>query len=275
VTETDRVELSRYFDGELTDAERERVELELGRNPAARSYVEHLRLLRALTRDHDPSCAVPPATLGDGMPWRVAPSRTFRPIRWAAGAAAAAAIIVGVWWTNRMWVFPDRDVAVTSPDQPRSQSTQPPGITETEVSIPQEPADVPAASDLDAQRLAWANGELSSPTAAARVVLDHRPRHGARPPHVEILAIELAHVRPESMQEVTRELVERSTSMRQTAPHARPATKPAPVDSPQGSLQNPRDGGTMIAGGPAAPGLIVATRAVPIDRSLQTRGEIL
>src|SRR5262249_50514360 len=85
----------------------------------------------------------------------------------------------------------------------------------------------PPSLEFDAQRFAWANGETTAPTVAARIVLDSSSRHGFRPSTVEILAIELAHAQPSPMREVARTFVERNPSVRPPPSHSRSSHKPA------------------------------------------------
>jgi hypothetical protein len=237
VNEKDRMDLGRYFDGELTGEDRERIELQLTRDPDARRHVEQLEVLRKWARAHEPSSLMPATASPILRPWHDTTRRNWRPLRFGMGAAAAAAaaVLFSMWWMNRFAPLPSGNAGVSPRGVNQAGPAEPIATVQAEPTLASE---APVASDFDAQRFAWANGELPSPTVAARAVLDHRPRHGVRPPHVEILAIELAHAQPGTTQEFARELVERSASMRQSPTHARPVHKAAaPADAPQGSFR--------------------------------------
>jgi anti-sigma factor RsiW len=234
-----RLDLGRYFDGELPEAERERVERQLTADPAAMRYVEQLRLLRRLADRHDPSSGSRSAGPIDVRPWQRAAA--WRPHAWrvSAAAAAAAAIIGLVWYANSPRKLQHTTPKVSSASANVEKSSKPIEPSGSGSAAPgAAPHVAPPSLELDAQRFAWANGELTSPSAAARVVLDARPRHGSRSSNVEILAIELAHAPPHTMHQVARMVVARSVSIRQPpqpprAGHKAPSATP---NSPQGWL---------------------------------------
>jgi hypothetical protein len=237
VNDEHRLQLARFFDGELPAEERDRVERELATDPAASRYLEQLRLLRHLADRRDPSSIQCSANLLVVRPWQRAAAARQR-ARQLAWVAAAAAAILGFVWCSKSLAPRNRSPAMASPDTHARDSSK---SIESRVPDFTVSPGLPAVSpslELDAQCFAWANGELMSPASAARVLLDARPRHGARSSNAEVLAIELAHTPPNSSQEVARTLIERSVSIRLApslpkAGHKPPAATPA---TPQGLL---------------------------------------
>lgn len=216
--------LERFFDGELPDEERARVQHELTADADAAEYIEQLRRLRDLARAFESSDAVPPSRVVPG-PWSGRPTRR----RWigpAVGGLVAAGIVAAVWLVGR------------DPDAARpSGAGAPPAVVNRAVP---EPRDLPPVSgaedvplDLDAQRYEWANGELASPVRVAKLVIDQGHRRGQRSStEMEIFALELANSPDESPRDVGRVVAERTSSMRHPPLRGRAERKPAQGSPP-------------------------------------------
>ena len=158
-----RLELERYFDGELSEADRLRVARSLTDDSEADVHLDRLRLLRELARRH----AVPVS--------QSKPIRHSRPVRLAAIAAACAAGILLVM--ARQAARSGRDVS-PSPSN---------ATIETVRTAPLR------AGPAEGQWYAWANDPASRPESAAERLLRRTPRSRRRAVSEEMLALRLAN----------------------------------------------------------------------------------
>lgn len=239
MNENRKLELERFFDGELPPDEFDRVERELIADTEGARYVERLGRLRQL------------ATSDAAVPIRVSarpvvvsfPRRESRRNKWVAVAsglaAAAAGIAALVWWSNQH-EGPTGEPrlakrAFVSNELPRPKPAE---------SEPVRPSSA-APLALDAQRHVWANGEMPSPAVAARLVLD-RAAEPTRPTpaEAEILALELANSNRVSAGDIVRAVTERTNVIRH--PPARNRNSRRPARSPP-STQRDRPGDLSIA----------------------------
>ena len=228
-----KLKLERFFDGELPDDERVRVEHELTTDPEAAGYVGHLERLRTLARQSDPIDAVASRRLAPG-PWLVQPMRR----RWGmavSGGLVAAGIVATIWLVGRGLDRADH----ADPFGPTVVVHKP--IPEPSVAARKSRVADDVPLELDAQRYEWANGELATPAAAARVVIDEGHRRGQRSSsELEILAIELANSPDDSPRDVGRVVAERTTPVRQPPLRGRTVRKPghATPPGPRGVIQD-------------------------------------
>lgn len=220
MTDDRKLELERFFDGELVPDEQARVARELGVDPAAARYIEQLQQLRTLALRHDPSAMVSPARPAP-PPW-ASPPTGRRWVMGAAGGLIAASILGLLWWSRGQEVGPPTRQAVAPPVvDPDAPSV----VAPTDRTVASYAATVPL--DLDEQLFEWANGALPSPAAAARALIDQAPRRRQRTPAgVEILTLELANSSEVSIQELGQVAVERTGQLRQHSARARGGRRP-------------------------------------------------
>jgi hypothetical protein len=217
VNDERKLELERYFDGELPELHRCRIERELASDITAARYVDQLRLLRELAVRHDPSMKVPIAAERSPV-WRQSAVRRLWIVRTAAvlTAVAAGAIVGFVSWQGRnanpREMVPVKN-AVVSTNGGATEHTEP--LSASDNSFVQ--------LELDARRFTWANGQAPSPAAAARAVLERGSRRQQpTAAGVEILAIELANAPQVTKQDLGRAITDRPASTRQSPARQRP-----------------------------------------------------
>ena len=239
MNENRKLELERFFDGELPPDELDRVERELVVDVEGARYIDQLRRLRQLAVG---DIAAPTHVCSRPVVVSFPRHESWRN-RLIAGAgavaAAAAGIVALVWW----WDHQAGSTPQFMPAKPAVVSTDPPRPKTVDTdAVPPSPA---APLALDAQRHVWANGELPSPAVAARLVLN-RAAEPAKPTpaETEILALELANSTTVSREDIARAVSERPGGSRH--PNARNRTNRRPAGSPP-STQRDRPDGVSIA----------------------------
>jgi hypothetical protein len=168
MTDERRLELERFFDGELPpDRQAEAARL-VAEDGDARLYVDRLARLRALARAHESAAAA-------------RPSRRRIPLVLAGAAAALAASVAAlvVWWGRTA-----------------SEASTAPGSAAVVV-----PALIAVPSGRfgpirEVELYTWANRNRRRPETAAGAVLLSRARPGRRPAALEVLALDLANASP-------------------------------------------------------------------------------
>jgi hypothetical protein len=168
-----RLELERYFDGELPAGRHAEVARLLAKDHEAGAYLDRMARLRALAQRHDPA-----AGCSEGLVVMPCSSRPQKVRVWAIVAAAlAASITTALVWRNHSTseVPAARDlVVVASPTQ------LPPGPN-------------PTIRTQEVALYTWANSAHRRPEPAASNLLLPRMRSTKRSAAVEILALDLAN----------------------------------------------------------------------------------
>jgi hypothetical protein len=170
VTDERRLELERYFDGELPPDRQARIARRLPEDGEARLHLRRMARLRALARSHE-TAAIP-------VP-RPHPTRP-QPARVLAVAAAAVAAIVAIAVVRRG--------RTSSDDVPGA-----PGPAAIVAPAPVVGPSVGPAPIREVELYTWANRDRRRPDSAARAILRSGARSGKRAAAAEVLALDLAN----------------------------------------------------------------------------------
>jgi hypothetical protein len=172
-----RLELERYFDGELPADRHAEVARLLSEDHEARVYLDRLAGLRALAQRHDPAAGRPAGLVAISLP-----SRPRRVRAWAIAVAALAVSIAAL-------VVGRNHSTSEAPDAPNLRVVAGP------TQVPPEPN--PPIRTHEVALYTWANTAQRRPEPAASALLLPRMYSGKRPAAVEILALELANATTE------------------------------------------------------------------------------
>jgi hypothetical protein len=179
MTDELRLELERYFDGELPPHRHAEAARLVSEDGDARLHVHRLARLRALARAHE-SAAARPASRA------VASRRRIPRVLAAATAALAASVAAWIVWRCRT-------------------SSEVPGAPGPTVIVAPAPVVGPSGGPApirEVELYIWANRDRRRPDAAARAILLSGSRSGRRPAAAEVLALALANATPELAEEL-------------------------------------------------------------------------
>ena len=168
-----RLELERYFDGELPADRRTEIARLLAGDAEARRHLGRLARLRSLARSRGPA-------MSRGVP-SLAPRPLTRAIRNAATAALAASLAAVILWRGG-----------PAPDVPDAVGPPPIIVSAPGATVAERPVPIP-----EVKLYTWANQDRRPPETAANVVLRSSGRARRRPAAVEVLALDLANATPE------------------------------------------------------------------------------
>jgi hypothetical protein len=173
VNDERRLELERYFDGELHLDRHAEIARLVSEDGETRLYLRRLARLRDLARSHELAAGRPASRVLTPPPPR---SRAPRGPVVAAAALAAGVALMVVW---RIRTAPEGPGAATS-------------VAPAPIVVPFErPASIP-----EVELYTWANRSRRRPEAAASAILFSGARSGKRPAAAEVLALDLANAAP-------------------------------------------------------------------------------